>query len=140
MIRNKAKVLMKSLYWNWIFVPCIAIVMSLWPTLSTGLEKLQTDPGDTVLNLYFLEHAFRHFTSLNILQPAYFWSPEFFWPVKNTLAWSDHLLGQTIIYGIFRPILEPFQGYVAWSSLTLWLNYISIRFANQKIYPRKEQV
>ena len=138
MIRNNTKVFVISLHW--VLVPCFAVAMSLWPTLSTGLEQLQTDPGDTVLNLYFLEHAFRHFTSLNVLKPDYFWSPDFFWPVKNTLAWSDHLLGQTIIYGIFRPILEPFQSYVAWLSLTLWLNYISIRFAIQKISPRTEQV
>ena len=121
---------------HWVLIPSIAIAMSLWPTLSNGLEKLQPDPGDTILNIYFLEHAFRHFTTINIVDPAHFWSPNYFWPVKDTLAWSDHLLGQSIIYGFFRLIFDPFQSYLAWLLLTLWFNYVSVRFAIQKISPQ----
>ena len=118
---------------HWLFVPAIAVTMTLWPTLSSGLEQLQTDPGDTLLNLYFLEHAYQHFTGSNSLNPGQYWSPIFFWPIKNTLSWSDHLLGPSVLYGAFRFILNPFQSYVAWLSLTLGLNYISIRVATQRI-------
>lgn len=121
---------------HWAIVPGIAIVVTLWPTLSTGLERLQTDPGDTLLNLYFLEHAFQHFAGLNILQPEKYWSPNFFWPIQGTLAWSDHLLGESVLYGLFRPVLDQFHSYIAWLSLTLWLNYISIRSATQHIAPK----
>lgn len=131
---HKANAPLRSLL-HWIFIPWIAVSMSLWPSLSSGIERLQTDPGDTLLNLYFLEHAYKHFTSAAIVNPDHYWSPDFFWPVRDTLAWSDHLLGQSTIYGIFRIGLNPFLSYLAWLGLTLWLNYISIRNACLKISP-----
>lgn len=121
---------------HWILIPVIAVAMTLWPTISSGLDKLQTDPGDTLLNLYILEHAYQHFSQPHFFNPKEFWSPEFFWPIKNTLAWSDHLLGPSLIYGLFRSLLDPFQSYLGWVSATLWLNYISIRLATKRISPQ----
>ena len=118
---------------HWFVVPAIAVIMTLWPTLSSGLEQLQTDPGDTLLNLYFLEHAYQHFTGQNLLSPDHYWSPNFFWPIKDTLSWSDHLLGPSILYGAFRLLINPYQSYVGWLCLTLALNYTSIRLAIQRI-------
>jgi hypothetical protein len=120
---------------HWALIPMIAVSMSLWPSLSSGLERLQFDAGDTLLNLYFLEHAFQHFTGTTTLNPDHYWSPNFFWPIKDTMSWSDHLLGQSVIYGPIRIILDPFQSYISWLGLTLWLNYISIRHACLKISP-----
>ena len=54
---------------HWIAIPTIAIAMNLWPTLSSGLEKLQVDAGDTLLNLYFLEHAYQHLAGISIFAP-----------------------------------------------------------------------
>ena len=124
-----------SKYIHWLALPALAVISSLWPTLSTGIEKLQFDAGDTLLNLYFLEHAYQHFINFNIFKPDLYWSPDFFWPIKNILAWSDHLLGPSVLYGVFRIGLEPVQSYVAWLALTLGLNYISIRAACKKISP-----
>ena len=76
---------------HWLLVPLIAILIILWPTLSSGLTQLQTDPGDTLLNHYFLEHAYQHVKEGQLMNPDHFWSPDYFWPVKDTLAWSDHL-------------------------------------------------
>ena len=125
---------------HWMIVPLIATSMVLWPTYSSGLAILQADPGDTLLNAYFLEHAFKHFTSINIFNPSQFWSPSFFWPINNTLTWSDHLLGQSVIYGIFRPIFNPINAYVCWISATLILNYVSIRKALTKISPNTKDI
>jgi hypothetical protein len=124
---------MSQLLLHWLAIPSLAIVMTLWPTLSSGLEQFQTDPGDTLLNLYFLEHAYKHFIDFQILKPAQFWSPDFFWPVEDTLAWSDHLLGPSVIYGAFRSFCDPFQSYVGWISTTLWFNYAAIRLAAKRI-------
>ena len=121
---------------HWIAIPLLATCVILWPTYSSKLEILQTDPGDTLFNAYILEHAFQHLTSVDIFTPHLFWSPEFFWPIKDTLSWSDHLLGQSIIYGIFRTILNPINSYVCWLSATLILNYVSIRRAIEKISPK----
>ncbi|WP_152669579.1 hypothetical protein [Synechococcus sp. GFB01] len=121
---------------HWLVIPAIAVIITLWPTLSSGLEQLQTDPGDTLLNLYFLEHAYKHFSAHHIANSERYWSPQFFWPIKDTLAWSDHLLGPSMIYGLFRSVLDPFQSYVGWLSVTLGLNYISMRATVQRISPQ----
>ena len=128
------KLLGKS--FDWIVIPSVAICMTLWPALSTGLERMPVYPGDTLLNVYFLEHAFQHLTEGNLLNPDKFWSPNYFWPIEGVLAWSDHLLGQSILYGLFRPFFDKFESYTVWLGLTLWLNYISIRIAAQKISPQ----
>ena len=76
----------------------------------------------------------------NILHPDQYWSPNFFWPIRNTLSWSDHLLGPSVLYGVFRFFLDPFQSYVSWLILTLSLNYISIRVAVQRIAPKTASI
>ena len=121
---------------HWLLIPLIATLLTLWPSISSGLERLQTNPGDTLLNLYLMEHAFQHVTNGQLLHPERFWSPEFFWPIKNTLAWSDHLLGPSLIYGIIRIALDPLRTYIVWLSATLILNYVSIRVALKQISPK----
>lgn len=128
------------LFFHWLAIPGLAIGMTLWPTLSSGLAQFQPDPGDTLLNLYFLEHAYRHFIDFQIFTPAQFWSPDFFWPIKDTLAWSDHLLGPSVIYGAFRSFCDPFQSYMGWIAATLWLNYVAIRHAAKRIAPETQAV
>lgn len=123
------------LFVHWAFIPLLAIGMTLWPTLSSGMSQLQTDPGDTLLNLYFLEHAYNHFKEGGILHPSDYWSPDFFWPIQDTLAWSDHLLGPSVLYAFFRSFLDQYQSYLAWLSTTLWLNFVSIRIATKRISP-----
>ena len=121
---------------HWLLVPLIAILIILWPTLSSGLTQLQTDPGDTLLNHYFLEHAYQHVREGQLMNPDHFWSPDYFWPVKDTLAWSDHLIGPAVLYGLIRTFLkDPFQAYVGWLMLTLGLNYIALRRALLTISP-----
>ena len=128
------------LFLHWLAIPAVAIAMTLWPSLSSGLAQLQTDPGDTLLNLYFLEHAYRHFIDFQIFTPAHFWSPDFFWPIQDTLAWSDHLLGPSLIYGAFRSFCDPFQSYLGWLITTLWLNYVAIRYAVERIAPETQPI
>lgn len=133
----------QSVLWSllhWFLIPFVAVGMVLWPTFSSQLSQLQVDPGDTLLNLYFLEHAFRHFTSSALLQAERYWSPDFFWPIEKTLAWSDHLLGQSVIYSAFRFLLDPFESYLAWLAATLWLNYASIRQAARLISPTSRPI
>lgn len=120
---------------HWLAIPLIAAIMTLWPTVSSGTRILQTDPGDTLLNAYFLEHAFSHLTSSNIFRPDLFWSPDYFWPVHNVKTWSDHLLGPSLVYGIARTLFAPLQAYTAWLIITLTLNYVSLRWACRLIAP-----
>ena len=125
-----------KMYVHWFLLPTIAVVLILWPAISSNLEILLSNPGDTLLNLYFLEHGVQHFTSIEVFNPEAFWSPDFFWPVKDTIAWSDHLLGPSAIYGCWRVIFSPYQAYIGWLATTLFLNYISLRWALVRISPQ----
>ena len=107
--------------------------MVMWPSVQSGLERLQPDYGDVLFNLYLFEHVFQHFTSLDIFNPALFWSPDFYWPVANVYTWSDHLLGPSVLYAPWRLLFNPFESYLGWTITTLTLNYISIRWALTKI-------
>ena len=121
---------------HWILIPLLALLITLWPTLSSGLTHLQSDPGDTLLNHYFLEHAYQHVRDGQLFNPDHFWSPDYFWPIKDTLAWSDHLIGPAVLYGLFRTLLlDPYKAFVGWLILTLGLNYIALRRALLTISP-----
>ena len=121
---------------HWLLIPLLAVVTTLWPTLSSGLAQLQFDPGDTLLNHYFLEHAYQHVRDGQLLNPDHYWSPDYFWPIKDTLAWSDHLIGPAVLYGLFRILLvNPYNAYIGWLMLTLGLNYIALRRALLIISP-----
>src|SRR5215831_18115127 len=66
------------------------LLSAFHPTLLSGFARLQTDPGDTLLNAYVLEHSWRWLT-----KPDYvgtYWSPAFFHPQPLTLAYSENLL------------------------------------------------
>ena len=132
---KKVSIRLVNLGIHLIIIPTVAIGMVLWPTFSSHLDLMQTDPGDTLFNLYILEHVYQHFSKLHLINPELFWSPNYFWPIKDTLAWSDNLLGPGSIYSLFRPFLDPYKSYIGWLVITLWLNYASIRIAVQKISP-----
>ena len=120
---------------HWLALPITAITNLLWPTLASGLQKLQFDPGDTLLNLYFLEHNTRYLFGGGLLHRASYWSPDFFWPSTNVIAWSDHLILPSLLYAPFRLVFDPYISYVAWLVLTLLLSYCSLRWALQRIAP-----
>ena len=58
---------------HWLLIPLAAVAITLWPTLSSGVAVLQTDPGDTLLNHYFLEHAYQHVRDGQLFNPEHFW-------------------------------------------------------------------
>ena len=118
---------------HWLIIPLIASLMVMWPTMKSGLERLQPDYGDVLFNLYIFEHVYKHFSTFNIFNHSLLWSPEFYWPVANVFTWSDHLIGPSAIYAPWRLLLGPFQSYLGWIITTLVLNYISIRWALKKI-------
>lgn len=90
---------------------------------------MQTDLGDTVLNHYFLEHAWRTlFKGLHGW--ADYFNAGFFYPAQNTMAYSDLLLGVMPFYGAVRVL--SFNGLL-WESDTsfqLWiLTILSMNYA-----------
>src|SRR6266404_1461260 len=64
---------------------CLVLFAGIWiafaPTITSGL--LQTDPGDTLLNHYILEHSWKWLSDAGYSSP--YWSPPCFYPAEQTL-------------------------------------------------------
>jgi hypothetical protein len=94
------------------------------PTLVSGFRQLQTDPGDTILNHYFLEHSWRW-----VSQPDYrgaLWSPTFFYPEKDVLGYSDNLFGAAPVYWLLRCGLDDVPAYQLWMMVGFAANFVAM--------------
>lgn len=67
---------------------------------------------DSRFNQYVLEHSWRWVTGRGTA--AGFWSPGFFYPVKNVLAYSDNLIGAAPLYWGARCVLGADAAYSVW--------------------------
>ncbi len=79
------------------------------PTLASRFALLQSDPGDPLFCNYVLEHELRL-----LIEPAYpgtLWSPPFFYPEKNVLAYSENFMGELPFYALFRLAAPPVRSY-----------------------------
>jgi hypothetical protein len=100
------------------------LLAAFHPTLLSGFGRLQTDPGDTLLNAYVLEHSWRWLT-----KPGYagtYWSPPFFHPQPLVLAYSENLLGTAPLYWLLRVACPTLLAYQLWMMLVTALTYASM--------------
>ena len=96
------------------------IVMAFHPTLVAGFSRLQTDLGDTRLNAYLLEHGWLWLTGRPGVQ---LWRPAFFFPLPDTLAFSDLMLS-------FGPLYWPWRALGCDQMLSFQLWMISVATCN----------
>ena len=104
------------------FVGCMMI--GFHPTILSGLDRMQTDAGDTVLNHYFLEHSWRWLSD-----PSYhasFWSPRFFHPTPYALTYSENMVGVAPIYWGLRLGLSEQMAWQGWILLMTAMNYCAM--------------
>jgi hypothetical protein len=94
------------------------------PTIFSGFRQLQTDPGDTVLNHYFLEHSWRCVSKSDYVGTL--WSPPFFYPAKDVLGYSDNLFGAAPIYWLLRCFLPDVAAYQVWMIIGFALNFVAM--------------
>jgi hypothetical protein len=111
---------------RWILAPyatvlLIGLVCALRPTLFSAGRRLQTDPGDTVLNHYILEHSWLWLTRADYVGELR--SPPCFYPTKLTLAYSENLLGTAPLYWLLRIFCAPVTAYAAWMMVVCSLSY-----------------
>jgi len=102
----------------------VGMLIAYHPTLLSGFARMQTDPGDPVLNHYFLEHEWRWLTDSEY-QPT-FWSPAFFYPSPLVLTFSENLAGLLPLYGMFRLFLPEAPALQALMLLVSVLTYFSM--------------
>lgn len=97
------------------------LAAAFYPTLASGFTLVQSDPGDTLLNHYILEHSWRWLT-----RPDYagtLWSPPFFAPTPLTLAYSENLFGTAPLYWLLRALCAPVHAYQLWMLLVSALTF-----------------
>jgi hypothetical protein len=92
------------------------------PMLFSGFARTQGGLADSRLVNYILEHEYRWL--MGYPAHAEFWSPPVFHPGKNTLAYSETLLGAAPIYWVFRMFrLPPDTAFQFWLLALSVLNY-----------------
>ena len=102
----------------------VGMLLQFSPMLLSGLRRIQSDWGDTRLNNYILEHGYRWL--LGVPEHGQFWSPPVFYPVQNTAAYSDVLLGVAPFYWPWR-----LMGFAPDTAFQLWLLTIAtLNFAS----------
>ncbi|MBF2004283.1 MAG: hypothetical protein IGS49_02080 [Chlorogloeopsis fritschii C42_A2020_084] len=110
----------------YIFVCGIGVFITFYPTLISNFALVQTDPGDTRLNNYFLEHSFQLIANHNYIGDL--WSPAFFYPYKEVLAFSDNLFASAPIYWLFRSFASSSLAFQLWMIAVSMLNFASFAF------------
>ena len=78
----------------------------------SGFRAMPTDLGDPRFLNYLIEHEFRWAT----LQPGHhdFWSPAFFYPVRNVGAFSEVLAGTLPFYMVWRAVAPADTAFQLW--------------------------
>jgi hypothetical protein len=100
----------------------IGLLALFHPMILSGFTLVQTDPGDTRLVNYILEHSYQWMLR-NPLH-ASFWDLPIFFPVRNTAANSEILLGVAPIYWLIRLVrVPPDTAFQFWMLAVVSLNF-----------------
>jgi hypothetical protein len=113
---------------------CVLItgtLMAFHPTIFSGGRLVQTDPGDTLLNHYVLEHEWKWLTDSQY--SASFWSPHFFHPTFEVLAYSENLIGTAPVYWLFRCFFEEVSSFQWWMMTVTALTYLSMAWVLRRL-------
>jgi hypothetical protein len=100
-----------------------AYYIYLMPIFGDNFQFIPGNLGDSRLNNYFLEHAYRWFIGLE----DNFWSAPFFYPAQNVMSYSDNHLGSFLIYAAARLLnFSREDSYQIWFLIGIALNYVSM--------------
>lgn len=103
---------------------------SYYLSIKSGFKILPGDNGDGWLNQYFLEYSWYWLTGK--IGGSY-WDAPFFYPFKNTMAFSDTLLGAAPIYWLFRALsLGSDTAYLLWPACLGILNWLCMYYLLRK--------
>ncbi len=107
---------------------CVAgLVMAHHQMVLSGFAVMQNDLGDTRFCNYLLEHAYRWAT----FDPVHgdLWSPPYFYPTQNTLAWAENMLGAVPFYAVWRLLgFEVDSAFQAWILTVGAMNFVAAFF------------
>jgi hypothetical protein len=126
-VRTQATEAVRSTVFDWALA-FAALGCGFVLTLEYG--RLLGDMSDSLLNLYFLEHGYRWLAGL---EPS-FWSPRFFYPAANVLAYSDAHIGTLPIYAAMRGLgVNREASMFGWTVVVEAFNFIAAIWACRKL-------
>ena len=109
--------------------------MYFYPFLFTP-DKMPGDLGDMRFINYVLEHGYLWINQVDIHKS--FWDMPFFYPHKNTLAYSDMLIGGMMIYTPIRFFVQsPQTALQIWFVIVSILNFLSCYIFMTKVFKFK---
>ena len=97
-----------------------------------NFDKMPGDLGDARFINFILEHYYQYINNNPIHDR--FWVLPMHHPLKNTLAYSDLLLGSSFLYIPFRYIFNAQTTFQIFLLLVCFLNYFSFYFLSKKIF------
>jgi hypothetical protein len=109
----------------------IGLLIIFYPTLLSGFTQVQNNTIDPPLVNYFLEHSFQYLFNHDYLGKL--WSPNFFYPYKEVLAFSENLFGSAPIYWIFRLFYDSGLAFQFWMITISILNFLAFLYLMRKI-------
>lgn len=93
-------------------------------------SRIPGDLGDARFNSVVLEHGFRWLTG----RESSLWSPAFFYPFRDVLAFSDNHFGTVGFYSLARIVgFDRENAYLAWLALGIVLNYGAMFYALRRL-------
>ena len=102
----------------------VGICFAHHPMLLSGLRRVQIDHEDPRLINYLLEHGYQWLAG-NPLH-SQLWSPPFFYPVRDALAFSDTLLSAGPLYWAVRLVgLHPDTAFQIWMMTCFIIDYLA---------------
>jgi len=91
-----------------------------------GFTRIPGDLGDARFNSIILEHCFRWLVG----REDALWSPGFFFPYRDTLAFSDNHFGSVAVYGLARLAGLGREGaYLFWFSVGVLVDFAATFWA-----------
>lgn len=112
-------------------IPLIFCLLGLWVFHQKEIRSQFTqhpgDLGDARFVVYTLEHVYKSFSG-----NASLLSPSIFYPEKNTLGFSDPLIGFSPPYIAARkwgakPFVASSLTFIFWNFVTFWVAYVLLR-------------
>ncbi len=99
---------------------CVAgLILAHHEMILSGFATTQFDPGDTRFCNYLLEHGYRWLTGWEHHRSL--WSPPYFFPATDTLAYAENMLGTMPIYAVFR-----IAGFRVDTAFQLWIASLGV--------------
>lgn len=113
----------KFIHYIWVFSFLFYGIYSVPIALfETNFSMIPGDFGDARFNNYILEHGYKYLTG----QVSSFWDAPIMYPFKNTIAFSDNLIGTMPIYAAFRTFNSDREtSFQLWIIVLFALNYLS---------------